>query len=500
MQKVKYLLAVIICLGFSFNISSQSKPNIVVVMADDIGLGDIGYYHQQRTGKQPVVPTPNLDKLIEQGMRFSDAHSPSSLCAPTRFSMMTGNYIHRNTPTPWGVWQPAIDAGIEPKFTTIARIAKEGGYTTAFLGKWGLGGEWDGWPKEHEDYQTMEKGAQYYGFDYSLELPQGVQNKPYVFYENGKWMKIKDNSKLVHIPFEQTKYESKEKNKNRDGIGDSNWDPMLAGPILTNKAVDYINQQGQAKDAKPFYLYYCSQAVHVPHTPAKELDGIKLAGTTLGSHGDMIKELDTQVGMMIKALKKNGLFKNTLFVFTSDNGGLNYNVALRKAGHNSSNHLSGKKGAIAEGGHRIPFIAVWPGKIKANTQSDVPIVAHDMVATLAALSQVKLDKSKVHDSANLLSVFTKQSTKPLHKYLMHASQAANGPFYALREGDWKLILKTTGREKWETIEPIALYNLKDNVQEDKSKNLLSHPEYAKRVEQMKANYLELRKTYASTVY
>jgi len=170
---LKKVLCIILFSSTAHFIYAQ-KPNVVVIMADDIGIGDIGYYHRQRTGKKELVPTPNIDKLITEGMRFSDAHSPSSLCAPTRFSMMTGNYSYRNK-SPWGVWSPNSDALIEPKFTTVARIAKSGGYHTAFFGKWGLGGIWKG---RNVDYSKEEKGAKYYGFDYSLVLPQGIQNKP----------------------------------------------------------------------------------------------------------------------------------------------------------------------------------------------------------------------------------------------------------------------------------------------------------------------------------
>jgi len=183
-------LLVFAAVGIADGQAREPLPNIVVVMADDIGLGDLSFYHRQRTGKEPIVQTPNLDRLIEEGMRFSDAHSPASLCAPTRFSMMTGNFSYRNA-RPWGVWTPEADALIEPEFTTVARIAKAGGYNTAFFGKWGLGGVWKGIPS---DYSKMDAGALHYGFDYAVELPQGIQNKPYAFYENGKWMKLKPDS------------------------------------------------------------------------------------------------------------------------------------------------------------------------------------------------------------------------------------------------------------------------------------------------------------------
>ncbi|AWG22757.1 hypothetical protein FFWV33_15085 [Flavobacterium faecale] len=492
-----FTLVAIACFSIT-KIAAQKKPNIVVIMSDDIGVGDIGYYHKQLTGKEPIVPTPNIDKLVDLGMQFSDAHSPASLCAPTRFSMMTGNLPYRNTNSPWGVWGPDRDAGIEPHFTTVARIAKKGGYSTAFFGKWGLGGDWDSRPAAISGYQKNDKGAPYYGFEYSVALPEGIQNVPYAYYENGNFMKIKENSTLTKIAFSQTMLTKEVKKEKGGSPGDSNWDPSLAGSILTSKAVNYINQQARTK--KPFYLYYCSQAVHSPHVPPVELNGKKIAGATLGTHGDMIVELDVQVGMLLAALKENGLYENTLFVFTSDNGGLNDDKALVKAGHNSSNQYRGKKASIYEGGHRVPFIAVWPGKIKPKTQSDVPIYGLDMVATIATIIGVPLDKTKVLDSANLLPILTKGDKKPLHKYLIHGSQALDGPFYALREGDWKLIMKGESMKVLGELTPIELYNLKDNVTEDGAKNLINNPEQANRIKSMKATYLEVRKNGASTLY
>lgn len=477
--------------------SPARKPNVVVVMADDIGLGDIGFYHKKRTGQKPLVPTANIDDLIRSGMRFSDAHSPASLCAPTRFSMLTGNFNYRNK-RPWGVWSPWVNTGIDPEYTTIARIAKEGGYATAFFGKWGMGGLWEAKYNDYSKFNQIEGGAAKYGFDYSLVLPQGIQNEPYAFYENGKWMKLKGNSELVHIPFEQTQYDKTNRNKNRDGVGDSNWDPSLAGRILANKAVKYINKQ--AKKEGPFYLYYCSQAVHVPHTPTKKLNRTKIAGTTLGPHGDMIKELDAQIGLIVKTLKKSGEFANTLFVFTSDNGGLNRDQHLRAAGHDSSNGLTGQKGSIYEGGHRVPFVAVWSGVIEPGSESAVTIVGHDMVATLAAIAQVELEPSKVLDSGNLLPVFIQKSTKPLHKYILHQSQSRGGPYYALREGDWKLIFKAKAREQFDNMERIGFYNLKTHTAESTANNLLDHPEQQDRIKKMHQTYLEFRQQGAATAF
>jgi arylsulfatase A-like enzyme len=469
---------------------NNKKPNIVLIMADDIGLGDIGFYHKKRTGKKPVIPTPNIDKLAKKGMYFTDAHSPASLCAPTRFSMMTGNYSFRNKKAPWGAWHPEVDSGIMPEFTTIGHIAKQGGYTTAFFGKWGLGGVWKGYPKDYSHYEKTEISPADYGFEYSYQLPDGIQYHPYIYYENGNWVKLKSDSKLVHIAFEQTKYDKEWETRHRDGVGDSNWDPALAGPKLANKAEVYINNQKNR--TKPFFLYYCSQAVHEPHTPPMKLGKTKIAGTTPSRHGDMIKELDAQVGKIIKALKKNGLYDNTLIVITSDNGGLKGEPYDQTPGHDASNGWMGQKADIYEGGHRVPFIAVWPGRIHKNSQSDVTIVGHDMVATLAAISNVPLDKSKVLDAVNLLPVFTKNETKVLHPYLVHQAASNKKPRYALREGDWKLILKTDKLDKWNTLVPIALYNLKNNKEEIDTYNLLNHHHQKERVKNMISRFKEVR--------
>ncbi len=476
---------VVIFLLLSCALSAQ-KPNVVLIMADDIGLGDIGFYHKERTGAEPIIPTPNIDALITQGIRFSDAHSPASLCAPTRYSMLTGNFSFRNQANPWGVWNPETSAGIASDYPTIARIAKNGGYQTAFFGKWGLGGVWNGRSEDPVHYATMQGGARSFGFDYAVELPQGIQNAPYAFYENGKWMKLDKMSQLVDLTFEQTKYDEKERSKKREGLGDSFWNPTKAGPILAEKAVDYIKSRSADKS---FFIYYCSQAVHVPHTPTAKLNGVNVSGTTPNSHGDMIKELDVQVGMIIQALKTQDVYENTLFVFTSDNGGLSHYNAK---GHDSSNGLKGSKGSIYEGGHRVPFIAVWPGKIDPNIVSDVVILGQDMVATMAAITTVKNGKDQILDAANLLPVFTTNNIQQVHPNILHQSQANGGPYYALRQGDWKLVMKTKKREDFDNLEVIGLYNLANELIEDKETNLMNDSGQVQRIETMMAKYKELR--------
>lgn len=477
---------------------AAGKPNVVLVMADDIGLGDISFNVRER-GSNVLVETPNIDRLIAEGMRFTDAHSPASLCAPTRFSMLTGNYSYRNH-SAFGVWKPEADSGIDTGgWTTSARIAKAGGYQTAFFGKWGLGSSWLTTPV---NWEKQDGGALHFGFDYACELPEGVQNIPFAFYENQVWMKLGEDSVIKEIDADQTHYSTSKKHLDRRGIADSNWDPAQAGPILAKKGVDYIAKHA----AKPFFIYYCSQAVHIPHAPPVELDGVKIKGTTPGKHGDMIKELDVQVGMLVRALKEAGVYDNTLFIFTSDNGGLSWDKDMKAAGHDTSNGLNGSKGSIMEGGHRVPFIAVWPGKIKPGSVSDEPIISHDTVATIATLAGQPIDRSLVMDSMNLLPVFLGQEVKERHANLMH--QAAGGPSLAIRDAEWKLIMKVKAPVKdfkfnaeamLAALEPVALYNLKDNLFEESLENLVLNPEYKPRVDAMFSRYLQLRKTHATTL-
>ncbi|WP_068473598.1 sulfatase family protein [Saccharicrinis aurantiacus] len=461
-----------------------AKPNIVLIMADDIGQGDIGAYHKLRTGQESAIPTPNIDKLANEGMIFTDAHSPASLCAPTRFSMMTGNYAFRNPKGVWGVWGESNDSGVDPNFTTIARIAKNGGYQTSFFGKWGLGGNWNREPKEYSGYEKADMGPDYFGFDYSFWTPDGIQHHPYMYFENSDWVKIKPDSKIVHIEFEQTQYLPEWGDRKMDGPGDSNWNPAMAGPKLVEKAVDYINTL--EKTEKPFFLYYCSQAVHEPHTPPATLGKTKIKGKTDYAHGDMIWELDVQVGEIIKALKKNGLYENTLLVFTSDNGGLKGAAYDHTPRHDASNGWVAAKGFIEEGGHRVPFIARWPGKVKANSRSDVIIEGHDMVASLASIADVTLDGLNVRDSKSLLPILIDGDKKEIHPYIIHRS-AANRKFrYAIRKGDWKLVMKTDKRDQWETLESMALYNLKEWKEESDAYNQIQLKKNKKRVEELES--------------
>lgn len=226
------------------NLLAQQRPNVVVVLADDLGPGDIGFYHRQRTGEKELIPTPNMDRLIAEGMRFDDAHSAAPLCAPSRFGMLTGSYSYRNY-KPFGVWGSWEKTGLAPRFTTSGKIAQAAGYATAFFGKSGMGGDFKvvdaetdfAWKDRYKKYDLARRtnGPNQWGFDYSFELPSGIQNHPFAFYENGQWMPLKPDSEWKMIGPKQNAYDISRKHNDLTQVGDSNWDPTLAGPLLAEK-------------------------------------------------------------------------------------------------------------------------------------------------------------------------------------------------------------------------------------------------------------------------
>ena len=456
--------------------SHAQKPNIVLIMADDIGPGDIGFYHRLRTNKRPVVPTPNIDSLISTGMRFDDAHSPQALCAPSRFSMLTGNYSFRSV-NPYGNFQFHGSSGITNQNTTCGRIAKSAGYRTAFFGKWGVGGDWAA--ARNADFTTMDTGANSHGFDFAFQLPSGIQATPFALYRNRNLAKTSPSSTIALLPSSQT--------KSKSGRGDSNWQPDRVGPRLASQAVKYIKDSG----ADPFFMYYCSQSVHIPHVPPKTFRGTKVRGTTPGPHGDMIKELDLTVKAIVDALRQAGKLRNTLICFTSDNGGLSKKTsgqAMARAGHDSSNGLKGSKGLISEGGHRVPFICAWPGRISANSVSNEPVVAHDIVATISAVVGKRLDTSKVLDSLNLLPLLTGRGNAS-HSVLLHQGSGTSRDV-AVREGPWKLIMKLESRDKVGSLPVTALYNLQADPKE--RRNLANNASQRNRIASMKQKYRSIR--------
>lgn len=516
-----YLATAALAIGaVSVEAAEQSKPNIVVILADDLGSGDISFYRNNFMKDKPVFETPNIDALAEEGMWFTDAHSSTSLCAPTRYAIMSGKNNYRSV-APWGVWNSFLEGAIKPGDTTIGTVARDAGYASGFIGKWHLGlnfkrldgnGYYRGSDKDPKPVPAdMTKiaygGPEDLGFTYSYMLPTGVQGPFYMAYENEKWAPFEKDSKLICLndqtckdPVTVTAEDKKALevegpltiSDKGPGMGDSNWDTSKIGDIISRKAVAFINENA---NKKPFFLYYCSPEVHRPHMPPAEMDGVKIRGTLASRHMECVKVLDLEVKRIVDALKKNKLMDDTLIIFVADNGGLTWKVpGTLKSGHRPSGNYRGAKSAPHEGGHRVPFIAHWPGKIKAGQISNELIITHDIMATMAKVTGTELTDEDTLDSMNFLPILLGEKKYNTRDFLIWQAGAGFQAMY--REGSWKLIIQSSHQlDKWE---PVALFDLESNLKEDEKQNKINNPEYEWKVKELFAKYMETRKSGVRT--
>ncbi len=416
--------------------AEPARPNIVYILADDLGYGDVGCYNPMSK-----IPTPNIDRLAKEGVRFTDAHSPSSVCTPTRYSLLTGRYawrtrLQRNV---IGLFaQPLID---EKRFT-VAKMLHDRGYTTACIGKWHLG--W-GWPKPGDSGKR----------DFTKPIPDGPTTRGFDFYfgtdvPNYPPYCFLENDRIVGLPSAQAPV-------GRDSFNIPG--PMVPGwklvevlPALERRAVEYIEKS--AKGDKPFFLYLPLTSPHYPVVPAATFKGKSKAG----EYGDFVVQTDRAVGEILDALKRSGTATNTLVFFTSDNGPeisgeVNPGAydRLKKYGHASMGSLRGAKRDAWEGGHRVPFLARWPGKIREGSVCSETICHVDLMATLAALLDVELPADAGVDSVNVLPALLGEKRKaPLREATVHHS--GQGKF-ALRRGNWVLIFAPSGDDNRERGEP-----------------------------------------------
>jgi len=503
MMRIKKLFLLLSLLNIIYSYS-QDRPNVVVVLADDIGIGDISAYRKLHSNNIKVKTT-TIDKLAQEGILFTDAHSPAALCAPTRYAIMTGNHCYRSY-APRGVWGSYQKSPIKDSDITLGKVMKQAGYKTSFFGKWGFGMDFARKDNSNTIYRgprnkpelnvdiskVLDKGPQQNGFDYSFMYPAGIQAAPYAVYENGILFPLHKKTEIVQITQKNMDKLGFKLDK-REGLGDSHWNPFNAGELLVNKAVDFINENSNLE--KPFFMYYCTQAVHKPHTPPKKLNGTKIANTTPSKHLDMVKELDVQMEMIINTLKKNGVYENTLIILTSDNGGLQIGKTI-KSGHRSNSIFRGGKNQAYEGGQRVPFIVQWPNKIKHKISRE-PILGIDVLATLAALTGQRLDKNQAMDSSNLLPYLLDEKEINAHPVLIN--QAGTGKEIMIRENGWKLIVKIDNEKSFtENQEPIALFNLNENPSENESFNFINNPNYKAKVDYLLKTYNEIRSSKVNT--
>ncbi len=410
--------------------AAPEQPNVVLVFADDLGYGDLGCYGATR------VKTPNIDKLATEGRRFTDAHSASAVCTPSRYGLLTGEYPVRGNGGkgiwgPCGHFQPLL---IDTNKLTLAQLFKNKGYATAAIGKWHLGfgtGKTD-WNK------PLRPGPLELGFDYYFGVPKVNSGYPYVYVENHGIVGYDPNDPVVFNPpfSETTTYGPEAGNKSPNRVGGAKkahalYDDEKTGALLTEKAVEWITQNRE----KPFFLYFPTTNIHHPFTPGPQFKGSSQAGL----YGDFIQEFDGMVGELVKCLEQNGLADNTLIIVTSDNGGM-FNTGGQDAfaaGHRQNGDLLGFKFGVWEGGHRIPFIAKWPGKITPGTVSSQLISGVDMLATCAAITGQTVEKKQLADSINVLPALVGDPAAPLRETLV---LCPNKPTHlSVRKGRWVYI-------------------------------------------------------------
>jgi len=496
MKPFKLFCLFIISVSYSF---AQLKPNVIVVLADDIGVGDISYYRKLNSDSI-IVKTPTIDRLAKAGILFTNAHAPAALCAPSRYAIMTGNHSYRSY-APRGVWGSYQKSPIENNQLTLGRLMQQAGYNTAFFGKWGFGMDFARKNNPNKIYRGLRNkpelevditkiinhGPQQNGFNYSYMYPAGIQAAPYAVYENGIMMPLHKNSKIIKITQKKMDKIGFKLDK-MEGLGDSYWNPYNAGELLINKAVSYIEKSSEA--TAPFFMYYCTQAVHKPHTPSTRLNNTDIAGTTPSKHLDMVKELDVQMELMVKALKAKGILNNTIFIFTSDNGGLLIPETI-KSGHTSNAHYRGGKNQAYEGGHRVPFIVHWPQKIKPNLISESPILGLDILATLARVTHQVINKNQALDSSNILPILLNEKDIEPHQFLIN--QSGTGKEVIIIEYGWKLIVKIENEETFMVNQKlIALFNLNENPSELEEKNHINNPKYKNKRDFLLSNYNTIR--------
>jgi arylsulfatase A len=453
--------------------AAEQRPNIVVILADDLGYGDVQCYNRER-GK---IPTPNIDKLAAEGMRFTDAHTSSGVCSPSRYTLLTGRY-HWRTRLQSGIvplWGPPL---IAPDRMTIGTLAKQHGYRSAAIGKWHLG--WD-WPIP-EDRATLFKekpkgevaatdahravwqevfsqsiggGPTTRGFDlyFGTDVPN---TPPFCFIENDRTVGIPTE----FLPARLVGYNQ----ANIQGPALAGWtlEPIL--PALGDRAAGFITES--AKKPEPFLLYL---PLTSPHTPLSVNEAWK-GKSGLNLYADFVMETDALVGRVLEALERSGAADNTLVLFTADNGCAPYiGISdLEKMGHYPSGPLRGAKADAWEGGHRVPFIVRWPGKVRAGSVCDQLVQQSDLIATFAEALGARLPDDAGEDSVSLLPLL-RGSEKPSRQF---AVSCALSGLPALRRGSWKIIFGQGGggydKGKPAGVPPGQLYDLASDLGETRN--------------------------------
>lgn len=496
-------------LGAAFG-SPPLRPNFLVILTDDVGWGDFQCY-----SPQSKIVAPNVDRLAREGMRFTHAHTSSALCAPTRYSMVTGNYPWRGR-DPAGTWGFNVPSQLRPGQRTAANLLRDAGYRTAMFGKAGFGGLHASKDGQPDFSRPMEDGPRQWGFDYSFIIPRGHQSPPFLFLEDER--PVVGEARLV-------------RGKRPVDYSEPDWRASEVGARMLERAarfLDSVVQQNRASgEHRPFYMHFCTDGAHSPYEPAESILGTRLRGATrMTDHTDMVLQTDILLGKLVEMLEQRGLLANTLVCFTSDNGGI---PTDREFGHDAVGGLRGSKSEIWEGGHRVPLLVRWGDGTAANSRIPPGAVrhqivgTHDLIATLLEFAGVRAAADQVLDSVSLASVllgrrgddfpvrrtllvqscpgrdaFDEGKWEPEAKWLPKILRPGNAPprsvpasdgmAHALYEGHWKLVMNMAD-------EPAALYDLTRHPGE--ISNLIGHADHVARTQAMEAAYRAIRNSARS---
>jgi len=471
------LLLVLACCAALASSGAAQPPNILLILADDLGYGDVRCYNDQSK-----VATPHLDRLAREGMRFTDAHSPATVCTPTRYSLMTGQMAF-HVPNGGAVFQGAGGPSlIAPGRLTLPAMLRKQGYATAAVGKWHVGltfRDHAGNPihsGKREEVNRIDFNRRVEGgpLDHGFETFFGTACCPttdwiYAFID-GDRVPVPpsgplDRSKLPRHPYA---------NDCRPGFIAPDFPMEEVDLVFLKKSREFLERHVRETPGKPFFLYHAAQAVHLPSFAAPQFKGMSGAGP----HGDFIHQLDWVVGELIGTLEKLGVADDTLVIFTSDNGPEVDSVIHMRAdhGHDGARPWRGIKRDSWEGGHRVPFLVRWPGRVMPGTTSGQLTSLTDVMATVAAIAGSKLPSNAAEDSFNLLPVLRGEDSAPIRPYLL--TQAfAGARTLSIRRGPWKYLdHRGSGGNRYETNSglkpfilpetapdtPGQLYNLEDD--------------------------------------
>jgi len=460
MKLMRSIFVALIAAGCTFESAILAgPPNVIVVMADDLGIGDVS-----PTNPDCKIRTPRLQKMADEGITFLDAHTPSSVCTPTRYGLLTGRYNWRSR-LARGVLSGRSNHLIPADRPTLGHLMRKAGYHTSMIGKWHLGWDWHKKGRTIDFTKPVKNGPdingfdQYYGHCGSLDMP------PYVWVDTGRITAQPDREEGVDRKEDPYGWY-------RKGPIGSDFHIAEVLPHLFYKTIERVKDRADdAKAGKPFFIYLPLPA---PHTPIVPVPPFKDA-SGLNPYADFVMQMDHHMGELLDSLKATGLDQNTLVIFTSDNGcspEANFDL-LKKHGHNPSAKYRGHKADIYEGGHRVPFIARWPGTIKAGQATKALTCLTDVYTTLEAIAGQPRQPLGGEDGFNLLPVFKGRKLSGRDSLISHSI----GGSFAIRQGDWKLCLcagsggwsaPREGDAKKQGLPSVQLFNLADDPAETKN--------------------------------